>query len=713
MNVKYYCDFAGADGAQYRFEILCNETVTSGKIEATSSPITLEYPDVMKLEAVQSSGAKIGIISKSIFQFLDLHTDDMQYYLVRFYKAGALYWLGWLDAELYSENLAAAPPYPIEFSASDFNILERLRYKKDDGTKYNDIARLLTQLMRCLSLLGLPLQKLYIGCSTSAEGVSLAVNETLLHKLYVQSSNFYDEDGEPMDCREVITSLLEPFGLTMVQRDGSIYIYDYNTVKAGGVMKCFDYATLNYIGDTLVDVVLGDLPDIGFASTEASLGFEEMINNVEITSSPYVELPFVDKKIDKSSLKDEDKTGEVDNNDYTKTTYKAAIDWPWNQFVLLQSKKQDSTIIGARLPYLGLPANNSAAWVMPNKLMEIDMTNDYIFGSDSGYMLNIKLDAYFNGKADPFNTDEKADDSEQTRMGVLRCNLYLIDNTGKIIKYYRAIGNELGRQEHEWKVKTGTDELAEQGMFSLVYADKNIYTSRLLNKWVTNSNIDRPLSIVSFAGSIDELNLSSGCNIPLPYGISGFLRLEILDHVKMYSPYDPAAVAYPASKVKDFIINKLVVSIVDKNGKEVAPIDYEFKSYINKKVASDFEKKELKVVSCNEDMMPVGKGCLLKFIDNHYELQLKYTRSGQTDILERLLMCSIHSNYTAKNKVISVDLTSTENPMLKCCTYNGVGFASPMLVAGCSIDFQNSITRVKAVDFSDDVEKLSNISYNE
>nr|WP_321523334.1 hypothetical protein [uncultured Macellibacteroides sp.] len=712
MNIKYYHEFVGVDGIAYRFEILTNNAVSPLKIEAVSSPFILEYPEIKKLEAIQSSGAKIGLISDSIFQFIDLHTDDMQAYLVRFYRGGVLCWLGWLDSELYTENLSAVPPYEVEFSGSDFNILERLKYKQTSGAKYLDIVNLITCLQRCFSLLSIPFEKLYIGCSTSAEGIAQAASETILHKLFIQSSNFYDEDGEPMDCREVIESILEPFGLSIVQRNGSVFIYDYNTIKSGGVMKCYNFSTLDYVGDTLVDVEFGDMYAAGFASTDSSLSFEEMINNVEITSSPYIELPFVEKKLEKSSFAAENITATVDDPDYTKTTYSEATGWSWNNFVLFQAKKQDSSVIGAKITYYGLPVNNSAAWVIPNKVLEFNMTSDYIAGSDAGYQLNIKLDAYFNGKANLFDEDEKPDDSESTRMGIIKCNLYLVDNAGTIIKYYSSIADELGNQHHEWKTKSG-DEMSEQGAFRLVYAEKNIRNSRLLNKWNTNSNFDQPSNIATFYGTIDDNNLGAGANIPLPTGISGFIRLELLDHIKLYSPYDPTSAAYEVAKIKDLLINNLAVSIVDKNGNDVSSLDYEFKSYINKNVSSDYEKKELKVVSCNEDLLPVGKGNLLKMVDSHYEFQLNYLRANQTAILERLLMCSIHSNYTKKNKMIEVDVLSTDTPIIKKCTYTGVGFSSDMLIIGCNIDYQKGVAKLNVVDFSEDVESLSDIPYNE
>ena len=271
-----------------------------------------------KLEPVQGSQATLKLISERNFQFIDLHTDDMQGYMVKFYRSGQLYWIGYLDSELYNENLTDYAPYAVEFSGADFNILERLKFRDANEKAYTDIASLMTQVKRCFDKLGLPFEKLYIGCSTIPEGITLSSSETALHVLYIQSANFYDEDGESMSCREVIESILRPFGLMMVQRDASVYIYDLNTVKSEGVMKCYNFDTLSYIGDTAVDVLLGDIGEIGTMSTEASLGFEEMINNVTITSSLYAESANENISLEEKYLSEEVEVGRPSDKKYYK-----------------------------------------------------------------------------------------------------------------------------------------------------------------------------------------------------------------------------------------------------------------------------------------------------------------------------------------------------------------------------------------------------------
>lgn len=685
MNVKYYHEFIGADDVLNRFEILCDSTIPTKKIEATNTPFCLEYLDARKLEPVQGSQVTLGLISESFFQFMDLHTDDMQGYLIKFYRAGQLYWIGYLDSELYSENLTDSPPYPVEFSGADFNILERLKFRNGNEKSYADINTLLTQLKRCLDKLGLPFQKLYIGCSTAPEGIILTSAETALHKLYIQSSNFYDEDNEPMSCREVVESILQPFGLMMAQRDASVYIYDLNTIKSGGAMKCYSFASLAYIGDTAVNVQLGDISDIGTMSTNASLGFDEMINNVSITSSLYASKSVMDYKVEEAKLADLYIT--TNHNKYIQKSYRKCDSWNANDFTLFFNKENDESIMGAGFAYT---ADNSA-----NNSIIFENNSNYLISSDNLF-LRIKVRAYINARLNPFDEKEKIEFIDRSYLMRLYCRLVLLDDKHEPLMYFDG---------QNWVT---AEDGGETETLLLYYSEKTAMKS-ILNKWITNSKMSiwNPGLYVA-----SDKDYESGIRIHLP-NKSGYIHFELLycliDDNERKLPLFPQI--FPADKIYDILINDTSISIEDVDGNELTTDDYEFKSYINKKVSSDFEKVSLKCISANEDKLPIGRANILKKIGDHYELQLSYTRAGQTDILERLLMSTIHSNFTTKNKVISVDIKMTENPVLRYVTYNNVLHSDGMFVTGATLDFHDAKTTVKAVEFSADTDKLSNIPY--
>jgi hypothetical protein len=163
--------------------------------------------------------------------------------------------------------------------------------------------------------------------------------------------------------------------------------------------------------------------------------------------------------------------------------------------------------------------------------------------------------------------------------------------------------------------------------------------------------------------------------------------------------------------MKNFLFNNISLSITDADKKQAPTDDYEFKSYVNKKVALDYEAVTLKVISANEEQLPIGRANLLKRSGGAYALQTSFTREGQTDILERLLMCTIHSNYTTKNERFSVDINGCDNPVLSKVRYSPV-LSDKYLVTGCRLDFHNAVTTLSAVGFSTDTAKLSDIPYD-
>lgn len=74
--------------------------------------------------------------------------------------------------------------------------------------------------------MGLPYSKINIIADLKESGTYPAVSENFLQYLVVNYANFYDEDGKPMSCREVLETMLKPFGLTFISNMDELYIID-------------------------------------------------------------------------------------------------------------------------------------------------------------------------------------------------------------------------------------------------------------------------------------------------------------------------------------------------------------------------------------------------------------------------------------------------------------------------------------------------------
>lgn len=694
MNRVYYNEFKGLDGILNRVEILSEVSGIDEYVKTGKSPFVLRYADVMKLDPVHTAQATIHLISQYDFQFISLHTDDMQGYRVDFYRGGILFWTGWLDSELYNEVLSKSSPYEVEFSASDFNITERLKYINDSDAKYSDIVPVMTHIKRCLDKLKLPFGKIYIGCTTTIGGISLNSSETALHKSYVTSSNFYDEDGKPMSCREVLDNCLRPFALMMVQKDGNVYVYDYNTIKKGLPMKRFDFSSMTYEDEEFVDFYYGNALDIGIMSSDGDYGFEEMFNNVTITSSLYAAKDGVfSYDVEEDNLADLISTS--DNAGYVLKKYGSCPPWKEGRFLRYENKRNTGAdaLIGAEMIYTG---DSSAI-----NQWSFDGKNVFIIGNtDAKNYLRIKAQAYVNTRDDPFDTDIVEDDERTGVMGIYG-DLVLYDSMGTPVMYY----DNSYRFDEGWKDVTGSD--VPLGKFILTYVSlsetASASTSRIANQWLTNGQN------MSLGESLSSSRDQAGNRLIAP-PVSGYLVMRMRYCVIKRLVLDKEEI-FPADRVKNILIDHVSMNFENDKGDSLNTDDYEFKSYINKKVASDFEEITLKCISANEDNVPTSKASILKKDGNNYKFQLSFTRSNQTDILERLLMCTVHSNFSQKNERFSVDVKLIGNPALSYLRYSPV-LSGEYLVTGCDLDFRLSIAKLSAVGYSDDTAKLSDIPYD-
>ena len=702
MNVKYYYEFKGHDDILNRVEILTTDVAVPQEITVSYTPFVLEYSQVKKLEPIQGSGATLGLISNTIFQFESLHTDDMQKYLVKFFRDGALYWMGWLDPELYEENLALYPPYPVEFTAADFNVLERLEFKDNNGKNYSDINSFIAQLKRCFDKLALPFDKLFIGCTTIAEGITLSSSETILHKLYIQSANFYDEDNKAMSCMEVVESILRPFGLMMVQRDSNVYIYDYNSVLLIGKMKMYNFSSLSYVSDVDVSFLLGDLFDIGFRSENAPYGFEDMINNVSITSSIYAIKVKENAKLQVKNLSDKIDAGSSGDRVFYRKS-KDIESANEDSFFAIYYGRTIMDYVGQRDSIMGcyssyLPEVND---VYPlyrvrykNYLTKVNRSDD---GHSYPYYINLKMQAYASTAAHPILHD-KAEGVSNSEVIELYCNLYVVDDNGIPIAYYSILSTD----SPQWtKVSNGR---IEQGKCILWFSNEDSEGS-VLDNWIINAN--KQGIFANKPGSLPASLMNNGLYINPD--VSGYLIFEITNkcvilNSDLNKKVDP-------QKIKMLLYDDINLSVVDQVGDDISTDDYEFRSYIYSKVVTDLEDITLKCISANETKAPAGFANILKMESDYYELQNSYSRSGQTNILERLLLCTIHSNYTRKNKIFTVDIKTTDNPAMRYSTLKSRWPDDKFLTAGCRIDFNRAITNLTVYNFSEDVDKLSEIPY--
>ena len=128
FGLKYYAEMRSK-----HFGVLWRVEIAERGYTASAEEMTFDGDDPLKITwekrgdefyaPIKASEASINILCTQNFHYLSLFTSDPRQFRVSVYRGGALYWRGFVTADLYSESFTA-PPYTVTIKAVDgFNLL--------------------------------------------------------------------------------------------------------------------------------------------------------------------------------------------------------------------------------------------------------------------------------------------------------------------------------------------------------------------------------------------------------------------------------------------------------------------------------------------------------------------------------------------------------------------------------------------------------------
>jgi len=299
--VKYKLEITSNEGAVYVVDIL--EDGYSGPVKeicGTEDPLYIEIAEEKVDSSVSGSGLTLNLISETPLQYLDLYSVDIFAHKVNLYRDSVLIWTGWLDSEMYNEEYNEFTNYPISFTANDgLSLLKRLKYRNQTTevnyrgleTAWQAIIKILESNRVEYTSINFMTSHILINRSNQ---VIPAVDETLLHNVIVNQDNFIDELLEVKDSREVLESILQPFGLRlkMSLEDASLYIYDYHVLTRGADIEIKKFSLDGtHISNSMIsrDDLEFDLSTYVYCNTESSqFTFTSPITRQDIKHSTYL-----------------------------------------------------------------------------------------------------------------------------------------------------------------------------------------------------------------------------------------------------------------------------------------------------------------------------------------------------------------------------------------------------------------------------------------
>lgn len=209
----------------------------STEIQAQQNPIQITYQNTSsnKLEPIIGSEATLNLIATEDFQLEDLYTENEREFLVEIFRNDSLIWTGFIIPDGCQEAFTFAP-YPISVNAVDgLGLLKNLSYVQNDGNFYLGKQSFIEVIEACLTRL--EAHSLVLNTCVNIYETSMTQGDSYdpLDQAYVNAERYLKDDQfTPMNCEEVLKSILEEWTAVMIQSNGEWYIYRPNELALSG-----------------------------------------------------------------------------------------------------------------------------------------------------------------------------------------------------------------------------------------------------------------------------------------------------------------------------------------------------------------------------------------------------------------------------------------------------------------------------------------------
>jgi hypothetical protein len=222
----YTCNISQLDYAGSEIEIL-----------AQQNPIQINYQNTSsnKLEPIIGSECTLNLIASEDLKLEDLYTENEREFLVEVYRNGNLIWSGFIIPDGCQEAFTFAP-YAISVNAVDgLGLLKNLSYVQNDGNFYLGKQSFIDVINACLIRLDAP--SLVLNTCVNIYDVTMTEGDAYdpMAQGFVNAERYIKDDlFTPMNCEEVLRSILEEWTAVMIQSGGEWYIYRPNELALTG-----------------------------------------------------------------------------------------------------------------------------------------------------------------------------------------------------------------------------------------------------------------------------------------------------------------------------------------------------------------------------------------------------------------------------------------------------------------------------------------------
>lgn len=220
MEKKYYGSFKDIKNKEIFVEITPSSGTYTEEVELKfpyETPVIIERNSDGIFTPIKDSAATITIFTDEIYW--DIYDKSITGAYVKIYSVDDnnnefIYFVGYLTPCIYTQDYAYKSE--IELEAVDFlAVLDSYDYVVEGDRDIITIDELLNKIFSRIPNYG---TAKYVNDVTSID----------FTKYYVQEANFFDDDDEPMTCKDILQELLNYCGITATMYNGVIHFIDYH-----------------------------------------------------------------------------------------------------------------------------------------------------------------------------------------------------------------------------------------------------------------------------------------------------------------------------------------------------------------------------------------------------------------------------------------------------------------------------------------------------
>lgn len=184
-------------------------------------------------QPIVASSINVTLNADNNISFQDLYSEDEQNFKIILKINTKVIFIGFLKPDGIWEDYVN-DKWELTLDAFDgLSTLKDISFSNDNGIAFTGKIKAFDIIYTILKKTGLNIP-ININCRVFYQGWSYQLTENIFDLIYLNTERFYQSNSEPMDCENVLKSILQLFNATLIQHLGEWFIYRPIDLRPGG-----------------------------------------------------------------------------------------------------------------------------------------------------------------------------------------------------------------------------------------------------------------------------------------------------------------------------------------------------------------------------------------------------------------------------------------------------------------------------------------------